>query len=195
MTRRTARIATRLLALGVLVGALGLTERSEAETTGEPKDAAAKLLGVDPDRDRRKLESPERIDYAKALGQDVVCLCGTCPRHTVTNCDCGWAHYNQRVLQLALLDGKTREDVLKAYEAAYGLKVFPLPPDEGFGRMSYVLPYVAAVAGLLFVVFLGLKMRNNHNAPAGGPSSSPSAAESDEDEARKLLARELDDLD
>lgn len=194
-SKRTAtRTALRLAAVAAFVLAAAMPERTEAEAEGEAKDGAAKLLGVNPDRDRRKLGDPDRMDFAKALGQDVVCLCGTCPRHTVTNCDCGWAHFNQRVIQLALLEGKTREMILSAYEAAYGLKVFPLPPDEGFGRVSYLGPYAVAGLGLILVIFLGLRMRNRPGEAPVSPASASAGADLDDD-ARAALARELDDLD
>ncbi len=180
-----ARVSVPLvLALALIWGTPGV-----ADQVGEPKDGATRLLGVNPDRDSRRLSDPAQIDYAKKLGQDVVCLCGTCPRHTVTNCDCGWAHYNKRTIQLALLDGKTTEDILQAYEQAYGLKVFPLPPDEGLGRLSYIFPYVGAFAGLIFVIVLGLRMRGKE------PDEVEVAADPKQDEARRRLARELDDLD
>lgn len=178
---------------GALVLALGWASLTRAEhDTNVPANKAAKLLGVDPDRDERKLKDPAQIDYAKAVGQEVVCLCGTCPRHTVTNCDCGWAHFNRRTIQLALLDGKTREDILKAYESAYGLKVFPIPPDTGLGRMSYLLPYLAAILGLFGVVFLGMRMRRR-SAPVPVPVAQRQDPEADA--ARRALARELDELD
>ncbi len=194
MTRRILSRSGQRLAVPLVLGlALIWGAPGEAETAGEAKDGATKLLGVDPDRDTRKLSDPAQIDYAKKLGQDVVCLCGTCPRHTVTNCDCGWAHYNQRTIQLALLDGKTKEQIISAYETAFGLKVFPLPPDDGLGRMSYIVPYVGGVLGLLLVVFFGLRMKKNQPVPAG-PSVPSSPEEQREDEARRRLARELDDL-
>lgn len=189
-TRRLVQIFTRVSVPMVLAAALVWGTPSEADPPGEAKDTATKLLGVSPDRDTRKLTDGAQIDYAKKLGQDVVCLCGTCPRHTVTNCDCGWAHYNQRTIQLALLDGKTREDILQSYEQAYGLKVFPLPPDEGLGKLSYILPYVGAFAGLIFVIILGLRMRNRDPDEVAA-----TAQDTEQDEARRRLARELDDID
>lgn len=191
MRRTLARSGARLAVPLALVLALVWSERGEAELQGEAKDLASKILGVNPDRDGRKLTDPAQIDYAKKLGQEVVCLCGTCPRHTVTNCDCGWAEYNRRTLQLALLDGKTREQIIGAYGTAFGLKVFPLPPDDGFGRMSYILPYAGAGFGLLFVIILGLRMRRT--SPSSSPTA-PGAKDEEGDEARRRLARELDDL-
>jgi cytochrome c-type biogenesis protein CcmH/NrfF len=189
--------ATRsTLGATALLLALGWATLTQAEhDTNVPANLAAKLLGVDPDRDQRKLTDPAQIDYAKAVGQEAVCLCGTCPRHTITNCDCGWAHFNRRTIQLALLDGKTKADILKAYETAYGLKVFPTPPDDGLGRMSYLLPYAAAGLGLLAVLLLGLRMRGGRRGATAPAASRGAPQGAEEDEARKALARELDELD
>ncbi|MEQ9503742.1 MAG: cytochrome c-type biogenesis protein CcmH [Deltaproteobacteria bacterium] len=177
-----------------IVAMLLVSSSAFAAADGDPSDLARRELGVS--IDNLPNLSPEQDDYAKAIGQDVVCLCGTCPRHTVTNCQCGWAHENKKVIRAALVAGKTKEQIIAAYEKAYGLKVRPTPPDEGFGKLSYMLPYAAIVFGLGLVLVLGLKMRKrgaSSDAVATAAQNAP--GEDVDDEARSILEQELDELD
>lgn len=177
------------------VAMLLVASTAAAATEGESDDLALRELAVS--IDHIPPLTAEQDDYAKAIGQEVVCLCGTCPRHTITNCQCGWAQKNKKVLQAALIAGKTKDQIIAAYEKVYGLKVRPTPPDEGFGKLSYMVPYAAMVVGLGMVFGIGLKMRKRNEA-SGAVRSAAAAPPTDEDardEARSILEQELDELD
>lgn len=180
----------------LLAIAIALPATAIAADKGEPPDLAEKILGVD--GTSLPIVTKEQKDYGKAVGQDVVCLCGTCPRHTITDCACGWAQRNKRVIEAALLAGKTREAIIAAYEKAYGLKVRPTPPTEGVGQLSYMLPYAAIIVGLGVVFFIGLRMRKRNEVAdaVAGAAAAPAqdTAEADAD-VRSILEQELDELD
>ena len=182
----------RILALVLILGFPVLAGAEESKR--EDPDAVAHLLGVDPKR-MISLTKAQK-DYAKAIGEEVVCLCGTCPRHTITACTCGWAHTHKKTLEVALLDGKTREDILDAYMKAYGAVAFPVPPG-GLGKAAWIVPYVAIGAFLVVLGLIGVRLMRRQSAvvaetratSGGGPGESIEAAD------RASLARELEDLD
>lgn len=182
--------------LPVLLTVVALLPAGSAVAEEAPDaDAVARILQIDSSKVVNLTKAQE--EYAEALGQEVVCLCGTCPRHTVTNCNCGWAHTHKRTLQVALIEGKTRDQILDAYMKAYGPKAFPTPPGS-LGEMTWILPYIAIV--LAFGVFLavGIRMlkrqRSMEAVEATAEASTPAAPEQDETD-RAILDRELEDLD
>lgn len=181
-----------LLAL-VLFGASGPALAQDHAQTGDPPTLAIQPLGIDP----RKTPSltPEQLEYAKAIGRELVCLCGTCPRRNMTDCDCGWAETNRKFIQLAVQAGKDGPFILKAYESVYDLKVRPTPPDEGLGKASYILPYVAAIAGLMGVFAFGLRMRGSKVAAQSAAKSSIPQNAPIASDAAQALKKELEDLE
>ena len=103
------------------------------------------------------------------------------------------------MIEAALLAGKTKEQIIAAYEQAYGLKVRPTPPTEGLGKLSYLLPYAAIVVGLALVFFVGLKMRKRDETAAAmagaAATATPGDEDDDADEVRSILEQELDEMD
>lgn len=159
----------------------------------DPK-LAAPILGVDPSA--KLAANEEQIERAKAIGKEVVCLCGTCPKRTITDCDCGWAGVNQDLIRNAVVQGKNREQIIAAYQKAYGERVNAMIRLEGFGALALVLPYAAAVVGLLLSFWVGwrlLKKKREAPAPALAGAKSPETA--GEQAARAELQRELEDMD
>ncbi len=176
-----------------LIAALALLSACEAhEFSKGDAEAVAIKLGVQPGR---QVKIPEEIiERAKPIGEKVVCLCGTCPRYTVSDCTCGWAKLNQKAIQLALLDGKTEQEIVDAYVEVHGRKALPAPPDDVFGAISYVGPYVAGIFGLLMVLYMGLRMRKRQQSMDIRPDA-PIAQNTGSNEARRLLESELEDID
>ena len=79
-----------VLVLGLVpVAAAAVPRRARAGGKGLPADQAAKALGVP--TERKLAHDHAQAEVAKATGRDVVCLCGTCPKRLITDCECGWA--------------------------------------------------------------------------------------------------------
>lgn len=180
--------------LAVLVALWVIPRLGDAELAKEPADGAAKVLGYDIVRDTRT--TPKAKDDARKLASKMVCLCGDCPRYNLGECACGWADKGRHTIELALLDGKGEEEILAAFVKAYDFKVLDALPNEGFGRVSYLVPYAAAIFGLLGVVFIGIRLKRKaaSHAPAS-PKQPEQSADQPKTDAAKILERELDDLD
>lgn len=158
---------------------------------GEDVQVAARLLGVDLNRTDTVTEAQRK--YANGIADDLVCLCGTCPREPLSTCDCSWAGKGRKTIQLALLDGKSDEAVLDAYRKAYGDKVFAAPPSEVVLFIT-TASYAAGALALVGLVLFGLRDRRRQSGAA--PATAPTVrSESEDPEAARILRRELEEMD
>jgi cytochrome c-type biogenesis protein CcmH/NrfF len=177
--------------MNALLQAVALLAITQGHTGGEDVMAPARELQIDPG----KLVSLTQAQksYAKEIGDEIVCLCGTCPRFTVANCDCGWAAQSMDIIRVALTEGKTREQIHEAYEKVYGSKAFPKPPGA-LGDATWLIPYVGGIAALAAMFAWGVRALRRRPAAAVA-SASDRIEEGDLDEDRDRLKRELEDLD
>ena len=173
-----------------LLQVVALLAISQGHTGGEDVNAPALELKIDPDKLISLTQAQK--DYAHEIGDELVCLCGTCPRFTVANCDCGWAAQSMNVIKVALTEGKTREEIHAAYEKAYGTKAFPKPPGT-LGELTWLIPYVGGLAALAGLFAFGMRQLRKRNPMLPVASRAEAGEESNED--RERLKRELEDLD
>lgn len=188
---RSPAVTRSLLRLALAVGLLAVAAAAPRPVfaQGEDETRVARFLGVDLTRTDKLSLAQQK--YAKTVADDLVCLCGTCPRESLATCDCGWASRGRKTVGLALLDGKTEQAVLDAFRKAYGDKVFATPPGS-VEVVVTVIPYVLGILMLLAIIAFGL---SNRRSPARVPISKASPAPTNEDEAARILRRELEELD
>lgn len=182
-------------AAAIPLGSVAFAEEEHSQLGAGPSLAFA-ALGVD--GRTPPSATHDQIELGKAIGRELVCLCGDCPKRTITDCDCGWAGQNQTAILAAVAKGKTKEEIFRAYVAAYGDQVrAQIPPcsENPLGCTAFILPYVAGALGLGAVFAVGLRLRRHEAAPAPTSASPPPPAAPEEDEAAKQLRRELEDLD
>jgi len=171
----------------------GLDARGEEK--GKPVDLAAKALGVV--THEKHAHSKEQSALAHEIGKEVVCLCGTCPKRTITACECGWAKQNQNVLVNAVVAGNTKDQIIETYRRVYGDQVLSMLPNEGFAVTAWALPYAVALIAFMAILFLGFQfVAKPSTVTALTEESTEAIPEVTADaEARAALARELEDLD
>jgi cytochrome c-type biogenesis protein CcmH/NrfF len=195
MMEMKAPTAKKLSGLFAFILLSQLNTDAFAEKKTHKPGAAAKVLGVT--TQAKQPHTQEQADLAHEIGKDVVCLCGTCPKRTISSCECGWAVQNQNGLLNAVVAGHTKEKIISAYRSAYGDQVLSLLPNEGFAVTAWALPY--AVAGFAFIVilFLGFRFVSKPSTITALTEESTEAIPevTDDGEARAALARELEDLD
>jgi cytochrome c-type biogenesis protein CcmH/NrfF len=97
------------------------------------------------------------------------------------------------IIQVALSEGKTREQIHAAYEAAYGTKVFPKPPGT-LGELTWLIPYVGGLLALAALFAWGMRALRRRS-PMAPVASGADQGEEGGDEDRERLKRELEDLD
>jgi cytochrome c-type biogenesis protein CcmH/NrfF len=138
-----------------------------------------------------------RTPLERDLQKSLICMCGTCGRQLLSECQCGYAAQMRAELNGLVTDGKTRDEVVQYYIAKYGSQE-PLaqPIDKGFNRLAWAVPYVLGLSGLLMVGLVA--MRWSRRGSADGPAPEDTAARQADPVDETLQARlddELRDLD
>jgi cytochrome c-type biogenesis protein CcmH/NrfF len=84
------------------------------------------------------------------------CMCGTCARDLLSTCACETAQQAREEIRGKLSRGESAEQIIAAYQSAYGSEALAIPPNTGAMRAIYAVPIVAIVGG---AVALGATLR------------------------------------
>lgn len=99
------------------------------------------------------LRSPEE----KAVTNKLACWCG-CPRLPVGSCSCGMCALERQNVQAMLDEGKTEAEILQHYiDQQGGMHVLVEPPNDGIGRLSWLVPYAVGTSGLLIAGLVAVR--------------------------------------
>ena len=127
----------------------------------------------------------------KSVAEELVCLCGNCPRESLATCLCtDFAVPEREAIGLALDQNQTRQQIIDDYVARFGPKVLATPPHEGFNLLAWVAPFLALLFGVALVRTLLVRWKGQGQATL---QSKPSPADRSQDADR--LRRELDHYD
>ncbi|MDB4928192.1 MAG: Cytochrome c heme lyase subunit CcmF, partial [Myxococcaceae bacterium] len=75
------------------------------------------------------------------------CMCGDCPRESLSTCACGFADGQRERIRDRLARGDEPRVIIEEYVARYGSESLEVPPDRGANKALYVVPVVAMLAG------------------------------------------------
>jgi cytochrome c-type biogenesis protein CcmF len=99
-----------------------------------------------------------RNPLEKAATSKLACWCGGCPRLPVGTCSCGHCAHVREEVTAMVAEGKTESEILQHYVAAEGgMHVLSEPPNEGVGKLSWLVPYVVGMTGLLLAGFAAVR--------------------------------------
>jgi cytochrome c-type biogenesis protein CcmF len=127
----------------------------------------------------------QRSELKRQLERELMCMCGGC-RAPMSDCPMGVSCHGRREM-LAKIDayigqGLNHDQIRAALVADYGEQVLTSPPDSGFNRLAWLLPYVMGVSGASVLGFAAWRWSKTEAAPL--PPAIPSEA---------TLADRLDD--
>lgn len=100
------------------------------------------------------------------LGHHMMCVCGC--NQILLECNHVGCQASDRMrgeLAAALDRGDNDDLTLQSFVQKYGPTVVAAPSTTGFGRVAWIMPFVALVAGLASVVFI-VRAWKNRPAPA-----------------------------
>lgn len=100
------------------------------------------------------------------LGHHLMCVCGC--NQILLECNHVGCQYSDRMrneLAAALDRGDNDDLTLQSFIQKYGTTVVAAPSTSGFGRVAWIMPFVALLGGLAAVVFVVRSWRNRP-APA-----------------------------
>lgn len=86
--------------------------------------------------------TPEQV---KDVASDLVCLCGTCNRESLSTCQCGFATSERELIGEMMDSQKTRQQIVDSYIDRFGVMGLANPPD-GYD-VVWVVPFLLLVVG------------------------------------------------
>ncbi len=157
-----------------------------AALTGPP--AIVHAQHSDDVQGRLVVRSPEERRVAGKLA----CWCGGCARLPVGTCLCGHCEQVRDRVATLLKAGMTEEQVLQQFVTDVGgIHVLSEPPDEGFNRLAWAVPYAAGIGGFALIGFVAVRWSRRR---AGDDGSRP-LRNHDDSAMEARLDEELRDLD
>ncbi len=144
----TARVATEATAALMLAFVLALPAPARAHTHDEAQEPATASSAPPPSDGTVVFRTP----LERELADEVMCTCGGCHLPAGT---CGMMNCHGKEEQLAKIhdlvsQGMDRDAVLATFvRDAGGQHILSRPLDEGYHRLLWLLPYVAAIVSAL----------------------------------------------
>jgi cytochrome c-type biogenesis protein CcmF len=138
-----------------------------------------------------------RTPLERDMQKSLICMCGTCGRQLLSECQCGYATQMRAELNALVAEGKSREDVVQYYIAKYGSQeALAQPIDKGFNRLAWAVPYMLGAGGLLLVGLVAMRWSRRGESDDTAPEAA-GARQSDpvDDTLQARLDDELRDLD
>jgi cytochrome c-type biogenesis protein CcmH len=127
----------------------------------------------------------------KDLGHRMMCTCGC--GQILLECNHVGCQASDRMrgeLMAALDRGDNDDLALQSFVQKYGPTVIAAPSTKGFGRVAWIMPFLALVVGLVATVLL-VRAWKNRPAPALADGIAP-AAGGDLDRFREQARKETD---
>jgi cytochrome c-type biogenesis protein CcmH len=133
-------------------------------------------------------DNSARVDK---LGHKLICMCGC--EQVLLECNhygCPYLTPEHRELTAAVDGGRSNEDILSAFVNEYGPTVLAAPPNTGFNRVAWLMPFFALAIGVSGVVLVVRNWRG-HPAPAVATGSGAKGA-TELDRFREQARRETE---
>jgi cytochrome c-type biogenesis protein CcmF len=129
-------------------------------------------------------------DLENRLLSRLACMCPTCPRIPLDTCQCGFAAKERAAIRAKVAAGWGEQKIIDWYvkdrgpelgREPFGAAALTTPPDTGFNRLSWLLPYLLSALAVVALVLVGRRWTR-----AGKRRGPPPAAEGPEtdDDAR-----------
>jgi cytochrome c-type biogenesis protein CcmF len=136
-----------------------------------------------------------RSPVERQMQRSLICMCGTCGRQLLSECQCGYAVRMRQELAKLVADGRTRDQIVQYYIAKYGSQE-PLaqPLDTPFNRLAWLIPYAFGISGLLIVGVVAIRWSRRGHTGSADAEPEADAARADGD-AQARLDDELSQLD
>lgn len=134
------------------------------------------------------------VPYAKLreVGDRVSCQCGCA--YTVGSCNMINCHFSDPVedeIREGLEAGRPEEEILEAIYAKYGSETRVEPRNEGFGRVGWIAPFAALLAGLAIIPWVVRRWRGRTVARSRGAAVPTEVL----DRYRSRIEEDLDELE
>lgn len=130
-------------------------------------------------------DDPVRVER---LGHQLMCACG-CNQILLECNHVGCAYSTSMRNELITAVGRENDrGVLQWFVEKYGATVLAAPPNTGFNRLAWIMPYLALLAGVGAIILIVRVWRSRSPAAAALPT--PSTESPELDSFREQVRRE-----
>jgi len=121
--------------------------------------------------------------------ESLTCQCGCgLTVHSCNHLQCPSGEPIKKEISERLARGEDKDTIVGAFRARYGEKVLSSPTFSGFNWLAWVTPFAAVLGGGVGVTVVIRRWLRK-------PPTPPPTASTGDDELRRRLKRELDDMD
>jgi cytochrome c-type biogenesis protein CcmH len=107
--------------------------------------------------------------------------CPLCNGVRLDNCELQACIQMKEVIAQKLAAGESREQIKAYFVEQYGDVVLGAPSTQGFNRLAWILPILAAVVGLGWLVYFIRSVTRKRPAPIAPPAQQSSSAQEVQD--------------
>ncbi len=94
-----------------------------------------------------EVDARQATPVERRVFEQLRCMCGDCPRESLSTCTCGFAEGQRQRIRERLARGDSASTIIEQYVARYGSESLEVPPDRGANKALYIVPVVAMLAG------------------------------------------------
>ncbi len=87
----------------------------------------------------------------KEIAKDLVCLCGTCNRESLSTCLCNYGVAQRDKIGKEIDIGKTNNEIIQGFTLEFGDVVLASPRAEGVNLLAWIIPIVALLLGAIIL--------------------------------------------
>lgn len=131
---------------------------------------------------------PQSESDMQEIEDSVMCMCG-CANMVLSSCRCDFSTRMRAEIRDIMADGKDREEVIQVLVQRYGEVVLATPKQEGFNLAAYFMPFVALLAGAIFLIVVIRRWKGDSQDV--DLARKEKVGLSDDDPYREQLEREL----
>ena len=185
MRRSAGGLAALGLILTLTAGGLPAQEAEPVETDlsrGPEAGHGAEWTGEGVEGDA------ERI---RRVGNELMCLCGTCNNLTLGTCSCGFADEQRAEMQRLFDEGRSDAEVLAWFVTEWGEQIRSKPTTRGFNLLAWVLPFAGLLGGSLLLLVILRRWKGAPAAPA--PPAAPAMTPEERARYEERVERELEE--
>ncbi len=109
------------------------------------------------------VRAADQEEQARQIASEL--RCPVCQNLSAADSPSELAQQMRAIIRQQLKEGKSPEQIKSFFVSKYGEWVLLAPEAKGFSLVVWVLPYVAAIAGIIFVVFIVRRWARRKTAP------------------------------
>ncbi|MBK8695246.1 MAG: cytochrome c biogenesis protein CcsA [Deltaproteobacteria bacterium] len=131
--------------------------------------------------------SPEE----RRVFEQLRCMCGDCPRESLSTCTCGFADGQRQRIRERLARGDSASTIIEQYVERYGSESLEVPPDRGANKGLYLVPVAVMIAGGAMGLRLVRRWARKPVPVTPAPAKAPAAEKVDSGEYDARINEEL----